>query len=86
MTRIAVRLESNHPIATARGFEPWDGKVYAVPEATLSDIRKLGRWLCQQTGIRMDYRPGTSRFIDGVPHFFPRSYTSGVRCIRVVCA
>lgn len=79
-----IRLESNHPIATSKGFEPHDGKEHEIDPMVIGDFLKLGAWVSRVTGIKMDHRPGTSRTIDGIPHFFPRRPTTGVHCVRVI--
>jgi hypothetical protein len=83
---ITVVLESNHPIASSAGFSSYDGKTHEIPSELYTDVEKLGALLTRKVGIRMNLGPGHSRMIDGVPHFFPKKYTTGVHCIRVVRA
>jgi hypothetical protein len=75
-----VRIESAHPISG--GYREW--AVYDAPFQRLLDVVAIGKWLTRKEGITFDYRPGTSRLIDGVPYFFPKRYTIGVHAMRVV--
>lgn len=79
-----VKLESNHPIGTSEGFRPFDGKERDLHGGEYSDLKRLGALVSRWTGIQMDYQPGASRCINGVPHFFPKKRVVGVHCIRVV--
>jgi hypothetical protein len=77
-----IILESNHPIATSAGFQRYNDKSYPHPEcATWEDWCK---WADRVLGFKVDRRPGTSRMIEGVPHFFPVRRKVGIHCIRAV--
>lgn len=76
------RLQANHPVATAAGFRDWTGEDLEGPCA--DTFEAWTRWAELHLGFRVDTRPGRSRMIDGVPHFFPKKRIVGVHCIRVV--
>jgi hypothetical protein len=76
------KLVANHPIASAAGFEDYDGKTFDV-DAPLSwdEWCKVAE---RRLGFKVDRRPGTSRMIDGIPCFFPRPTRTGVHCVKIV--
>jgi hypothetical protein len=77
---VKIKLESTHPISNPRGWESWDGKEHEVESYDLTTIGKL----VARVAFKPWYAAGYSRIIDGVPHYFPRRYTTGVHCIRAV--
>jgi hypothetical protein len=79
-----VKIEANHPIATSKGFEPWDGKEHEIDDFDMLDVARAGKWLTGKVGIVFDYGAGRSRMIENVPHFFPKKRVVGVHCMRIV--
>lgn len=82
-----VRIMTRHPIATSAGVIPWDDKVYTVdPEIYQAGGERLGKWLNNAMGRLggFNFRPGYSRQIDGVWHYFPRRRGTGVHVAWVV--
>ena len=77
------RLVSNHPIASSKGFEDYDGKTFEAEPADWEAWCKLAE---KRLGFKVDRRPGTSRRIEGVPSFFPARRKVGIHCVQLIPA